>query len=143
MNETRPTGALQRLDLSRWDKLPNFLIAIGAALCVVGLEADLSVHRGLSQFGYSWLLAFMFWLSVVLGALFVVMMHHLFDASWSVPLRRFCEHLACLVFPWMALFFVPVALLAPRIYRWMSVDPRLDHSLSAKWPLFTLPGFYG
>ena len=143
MNETRQTGSLQRLDLSKWGKVPNFLIAIGAAICLVGLGNDVFLRKGLSQFGYSWLLAFMFWLSVVLGALFVVMMHHLFDAAWSVPLRRFCEHLACLVFPWMVLFFVPVALLSPRIYTWMSVDPRLDHSLSAKWPLFTMPWFYG
>lgn len=143
MNETRPIGSRQRLDISNWSRVPNFLIGIGAALCLAGLGADLSLHQRLSQFGYSWLLAFMLWLSVVLGSLFVVMMHHLFDAAWSVPLRRFCEHLACLVFPWMALFFVPVALLAPRIYRWISVDPRLDHSLRAKWPLFTLPWFYG
>ena len=79
----------------------------------------------LKQFGYSWLLAFMFYLSLVLGAAFLVMMHHLFDASWSVGIRRFCEHLACLAFPWMALFFLPIALLAPRIYHWMSVDPRM------------------
>ena len=58
----------------------------------------------------------MFYLSLVLGAAFLVMMHHLFDASWSVGIRRFCEHLACLAFPWMALFFLPIALLAPKIY---------------------------
>ena len=84
----------------------------------------------------------MFYLSLVLGAAFLVMMHHLFDASWSVGIRRFCEHLACLVFPWMALFFLPVALLSPKIYQWMGADPRLDHALAAKWPLFTRPGFW-
>ena len=89
-------------------------------LCLLGGVLDLK------QFGYSWLLAFMFYLSLVLGALFLVMMHHLFDAGWSVGIRRFCEHLACLVFPWMAIFFLPIALLAPKIYQWMSADPRLD-----------------
>lgn len=143
MNKTPLTGSFQPLDLSPWGKVPNCLIAFGAATCLAGLGVDLSLRKSLSQFGYSWLLAFMFWLSIVLGALFLVMMHHLFDAAWSVPLRRFCEHVTCLVFPWMVLFFVPVALLAPRIYRWMRIDPRLDHSLRAKWPLFTLPSFYG
>jgi hypothetical protein len=85
----------------------------------------------------------MFWLSLPLGAVFLVMMHHLFDAAWSVPVRRFCEHLACLVFPWMGALFIPIALLAPRIYAWISVDPRSDHALRAKWPLPTLPAFYG
>jgi hypothetical protein len=84
----------------------------------------------------------MLWLSLVLGALFLVMMHHLFDAAWSVPVRRFCEHLACLCFPWMVVLFLPVALLAPRIYSWMNLGAHPDHSLRAKWPLFTLPAFY-
>jgi hypothetical protein len=43
----------------------------------------------------------------------------------------------------MAIFFLPVALLAPEIYKWMSIDPRSDPALRAKWPLFTLPAFYG
>ena len=49
----------------------------------------------------------MFFLSLVLGALFLVMVHHLFDAGWSVAIRRFCEHLACLLFPWMAIVLHP------------------------------------
>jgi len=42
----------------------------------------------------------------------------------------------------MTLFFVPVALLAPRIYTWMKADHRLEYDVQAKWPLFTLPMFY-
>ena len=33
------------------------------------------------QFGYSWLFAYMFFLSFCLGALFLVLVHHLFDAG--------------------------------------------------------------
>ena len=136
MSALSESGKLPPLDFSKWRKVPNLMIAGGLVLCLIG---------GLwkpTQFAYSWLLAFMFCLSFVLGALFLVLMHHLFDASWSVGIRRFCEHVACLAFPWMALFFVPIALLAPRIYKWMGVDPGLDHDLAAKWPLFTKPGFY-
>jgi len=68
------------------------------------------------QFAYSWLLSFMFFLSLCLGALFLVIIHHLFDAGWSVPLRRFCEHIASMLFPWLALLFLPIALLAKTIY---------------------------
>ncbi len=133
---TFPSGGLPPLDFSRWRKVPNLLIGGGFVLCLLG-----AVWKP-TQFAYSWLLAFMFCLSFVLGALFLVLMHHLFDAGWSVGIRRFCEHLACLAFPWMALFFVPIALLAPKIYTWMSADPRLDNALAAKWPLFTKSGFY-
>jgi hypothetical protein len=41
--------------------------------------------------------------------LFLVMIHHLTDAGWSVGIRRFCEHLASLLFPWLAILFLPIA----------------------------------
>lgn len=127
---------LAPLDLSRWRAVPNLLIGAGVVLCLLGALVNLK------EFSYSWLLAFMFYLSLVLGASFLVMAHHLFDASWSVGIRRFCEHIACLAFPWMAVFFLPLAALAPLIYPWMHLDPHADHHLGAKWPLFSKPGFY-
>ncbi|PYJ02195.1 MAG: hypothetical protein DME25_16685, partial [Verrucomicrobia bacterium] len=142
MNHTDKTAALPPLDLSWWRRVPDLAIGVGTALCVLGLVVDFVRHHSLRQFGFSWLLAFMFWLSLSLGALFLVMMHHLFDAAWSAPIRRFCEHLACLVFPWLAVFFLPIAALASSIYSWMREDPRADASLAAKWPLFTRPMFY-
>ena len=51
------------------------------------------------EFGYSWLLSFMFFLTIGIGALFLVMAHHLTDAGWSVATRRACEHLGLLLFP--------------------------------------------
>jgi hypothetical protein len=132
-----PVNVAPTLDLSRWRNLPNLLIMGGAAGALLGLALKPL------QFGYSWLVAFMFFLSLCLGALFLVLVHHLFDAGWSVPIRRFCEHIANLAFPWMLLFFVPIAILAPRLYPWMQVaDPHADHALHAKLPLFTRPGFY-
>src|ERR1019366_4268262 len=136
MSATPNPGSQSSLEFSRWRNVPGYLIGGGLLLCLIGALVDLR------QFGYSWLLAFMFYLSLVLGAAFLVMMHHLFDASWSVGIRRLCEHLACLVFPWMALFFLPIALLAPKIYPWMSLNPAHDRELALKWPLFTMPGFH-
>lgn len=125
------------LDVTRWRKVPNLLIGVGAAGALLGL----ALNR--VQFGYSWLVAFMFFLSLGLGALFLVLVHHLFDAGWSVPLRRFCEHLSTLLFPWMAVFFLPIAVLAPQLYGWMEVaNPVADHALHSKLPLFTKAGFY-
>src|SRR5437016_3138871 len=126
------------LDLSRWRKAPNVLMTAGGALAVLGWALNAK------QFGYSWLFAYMFFLSFCLGALFLVIVHHLFDASWSVPIRRFVEHMACLVAPAMAVLFLPLVPLAPKIYEWMErlKTGRMDHSLQAKQPLFTLPMFY-
>jgi len=124
------------LDLSRWRKLPAVLMVVGAVLSVIGAV------KSPAEFGYSWLLSFMFFLSIVIGSLFLVMVHHLTDAGWSVATRRVCEHLGSLMFPWLAVLFLPVALFAKHIYSWMSIDPATNHSIAAKWPVFTMPGFY-
>jgi len=133
-NETNPL--LSPLDLSGWRKLPAILMVAGAVLSVIGAA------KNPKEFGCSWLLAFMFFLSIALGALFLVMVHHLSDAGWSVATHRVCEHIASLLFPWLAILFLPIAFYAPKIYSWMTIDPGSDPSLSAKWPVFTMPGFY-
>lgn len=123
------------IDLSRWRNLPNILMGAGGVLAVIGLL----VSR--EQFAFSWLLAFMFYTSLMLGGLGLVMLHHLFDANWSVGTRRICEHLANLA-PTIAILWIPIGLMAPWIYQWMNLDPHLDHALHAKLPLFTMPMFY-
>ncbi len=125
------------LDLSAWRSVPTLLIVIG------GIGALVGCFTNTHQFAFSWLLAFMFFLSLCLGSLGMVIMHHLFDANWSVPIRRFCEHIAFLL-PVMAALFIPIAILAPKIYPWMHMVEAhtQDHSLLAKYPLFTLPGYY-
>jgi len=143
MSSQKKSEAAAPLDLSKWRKVPSLLMGIGGALAAVGLLLGFFVtHDSGKQFAHSWLLAFMFCLSVCLGALFLVLVHHLFDAGWSVPIRRFCEHIASLLFPWMLLLWIPIGLLAWKLYPWMSHDPHTDHALAAKHPLFTVPGFY-
>jgi hypothetical protein len=124
------------LDLSKWRNVPFILIVAGAVLSGIGALVNTR------EFLYGWLLSYMLFLSLGLGALFLVLMHHLFDAGWSVPIRRFCEHISTLLFPWMALLFIPIAIGAKAIYPWMSINPELDHALHAKQPMFSMPGFY-
>src|ERR1041384_6931017 len=91
------TTSAATLDLSRWRKLPFLAIGIGVAFLVIGALVASKSEVGLAkQFGFSWLTAFMFFLSIAMGGLFLTLAHHLFDASWSVPIRRTTEHLACL-----------------------------------------------
>ena len=129
------------LDLARWRNLPWWLIAAGAVGALGGTALS---GNAVKQFAFSWLLALMFYLSLALGAWFLVMMHHLFDASWTVPIRRVLEAMACLLCPSLLILFLPVAFLAPRIYPWLESAEQLhpDHALSAKYPLYTAPGYY-
>src|SRR5215471_5079410 len=125
------------LNLSKWRNVPLMLIAGGGLLSAIG--AVVSVR----QFLFSWLLAFMFCLSICLGALFLVLAHHLFDAGWSVPIRRFCEHISSLLFPCMLFLFLPIGIGAKVLFAWMREShPQSDHALQAKFPLFTVPGFW-
>ena len=102
--DTAPAGPL---DLSKWAKVPMTMIVAGAICMVIGSLAE---HEHFTrQFSYSWLTGFMFCLSFCVGGWFLVLVHHVFDASWSVPVRRLNEHLACL-FPLMALLFIPIVL---------------------------------
>jgi len=111
MNTDTPSSSVAPLDLSKWRQVPVILMVAGAIGAAIGAAAC-----GRQQFAFSWLLAFMFYLSLCLGGWFLVMVHHLFDASWSVPTRRFCEHLACLAGWPMLVLFLPIAVLAPKIY---------------------------
>jgi len=137
MSSRHHFASVKPLDLSKWRNVPNWLIVGGGGLTLLGL-----LIGGIEQFSYSWLLGFMFCLSLALGGLFLVLVHHLFDAGWSVPIRRINEHLAGLLVPSLAILFIPIALFSSWIYRWMSADPHTDHALHAKLPLFTTPMFY-
>jgi len=132
----KPSTTHTPLDLSKWRNLPKLLVLIGGLLALLGIAAFPK------QFAYAWLLAFMFYLSLCLGSLFLILAHHLFDAGWSVAIRRFCEHIASLLFPWMLILFVPIAVLAKTIYPWMNEHPKLDHALAAKQALFSMRMFY-
>jgi hypothetical protein len=120
--------------VSRWTRIPLALMALG------GLGAAAGAVANPKQLGFSYLLSFMFFLSLCLGGLFLVLVHHLFDAGWSVPIRRVAEHMACLAAV-LAVLYIPLALLAPQIYSWM--DPaQADHALRAKSGYLNKPFFY-
>src|SRR6476659_7633166 len=133
----KTTATAAPLDLSKWRNVPVILMVVGGVISLIGL----AVNR--KEFAFSWLLAFMFFLSLCLGALFLVLVHHLFDAGWSVPIRRFCEHIATLSCPVLLLLFAPIAILRTHLYEWMrEPNPDLDPALKAKLPLFTTTGFF-
>ena len=135
------TAHVERLTLPPWArKLPLILLVVGGIIGVIAAFVNLK------QFAYSYLLAFMFFLSICLGGMFLVLIHHLFDASWSVPVRRIAEHLAFLL-PVMAVLFIPIAILAPtNIYTWLIEfihhGAHADHALAAKQPIFSVTWFY-
>lgn len=98
-----------------------------------------------SQFGYSYLTAFMFVLSLLVASMFFILIHHLFDAGWSVPVMRIAENMACLIFPWGLVALVPILGLSTfgHIHPWMNIDPAGDPALNVKKILFNKISFNG
>lgn len=97
-------------------KLSAVLAVIGIAASLFGMTSD--PHR----FAFSWLFAFMTFLAIGLGGLFVVLGQHLTGAGWGVTMRRTSEFLLSGL-PVFALLFVPIALNLDQLYPWMHIEP--------------------
>jgi hypothetical protein len=130
-----------------WGKVPMFMIIGGLVLVILGYLAGSmdGEHKvpGLQQVAFSYLTAYMFFLSLALGGLFLVLLHHLFDANWSVAIRRVVEHMAMLI-PVMFVLWIPIALFALNensgLYSFLWNQQ--DHAVHAKYPLFTKIGWF-
>ncbi|MGC9450493.1 MAG: hypothetical protein ACP5I4_03515 [Oceanipulchritudo sp.] len=95
----------------RGDKSFLFLIAglIFIALSAIGLFTGPETDPARPFIG--WLLGISFWLSILIGMLFLLMIWWMFDSGWSVIIRRQLEH-AIGAFPYLALIFLPLVLLS-------------------------------
>jgi hypothetical protein len=84
---------------------------IGAVVaCVLGL-------RGSQQFFRSYLFAYVYWVSIPLGCMAILMMHHLTGGWWGLPIRRILEA-GTRTMQVMAVLFIPVLVGLPQLYTW-------------------------
>jgi len=103
-------------------KLLGILLLVGIAGLLLSLVGGFIDQK---QFAFSWLYSFMCFFTLCAGSLFWVFLHHATNAGWSVGVRRQLENVASL-FPFVALFFIPVVICAPFIYEWMN-GAHLEH----------------
>ncbi len=111
-----------------WHKLPKMSLIAGLVLTVFGFI----VGAQWKQFLLSYVQTFMFFLSIGLGSLFLVIVHHIFDANWSVPTRRICENISVTFLTVLAPMWLPIMFFGPQIYEWMGENPIFPHALEAK-----------
>ena len=124
----------------------GILAVLGLAALGVGLALGWSRHDQWRAFSASYLVNFMFFLSLSLGALFFVALQHLVRAGWSVTVRRLAEILAKNLI-YLALLFLPI--LVPLLlgqtgayFKWL--DPQRiadDPLIQGKLPYLNLPFF--
>ncbi len=121
-----------------WGKLP----VIFGSLAVVGFGISLALARGNEkQFYFSWLVAFMYFLSIALGGLYFVLLQFLSKAGWSAAVRRIAEN-AMVTLPFLAIFAIPILLGMHDLFHWARPDELArDAVLRSKAP-FLNPTFF-
>ena len=118
------------------------LAAVGATGLVGAFALAGGSEGGWARFYPSYLVSFVFFLSLALGALFFVLVQHVTRSGWSVAVRRIAEGIAPNVcFP-MAFLAIPIFFGLRTLYPW--TDTALiatDHLLHAKEPWLNIPFF--
>ncbi|HWO56862.1 MAG TPA: hypothetical protein VNN55_04770 [bacterium] len=110
----------------------------GKRALIIGLVALAITGVGFlvdrQRFFHAYLTAYMFWLTIALGALFLVMLHYLVNARWSIVIRRLVESIMT-VLPAMAILFLPILGGMHDLYHWTHTEAVAgDELLTAKAP---------
>lgn len=111
------------------------LAVLGSAGCIAGVMTDAR------QFYFSYLTAYLFCLTLVLGMLFFVMLHHVTDSGWSVVVRRPAEQVLAAL-PLLAVLFAPILVgtLRGELFGWVTAQGD-DPLLAGKRPYLNVPFF--
>ncbi|MDQ8187328.1 hypothetical protein [Pelagicoccus sp. SDUM812002] len=109
--------------------------AVGLIISFVGMFVD----PRMASFCY--LIGLIFTTSITIGMLFLVMIHHIFDAYWSTVIRRQAENFLAAL-PWMAVLFIPLFLITylykqDTLWIWMDLEHELHgHGTVGTDPLY-------
>ena len=126
-----PTGG-ERFEVGKISRILFPLLAVGGVgLVLSAIIFLLPGEKGAdmrASYAYSWLFAFQFFFTLVLGGLFWILLHNAINAGWGIAVRRLFEHLANMV-PWLLLLALPLLLPSVReaLWEWMGI-----HRESAK-----------
>lgn len=122
-----------------WARLP----VIGSVVSVLGLLASAALYsRSPEQFFFSWLVAYLYCLTIGLGCLYFVLIHSATQSGWGVVVRRLGETVAATL-PLFAVLFLPIAFGMQSLFPW-SRDTLVaaDHLLQWKRPFLNTGFFY-
>jgi len=110
--------------MSAWDVTPELELSLNRwqkrALVAGGVLLIASIVGGIfspNQFFRSYLFAYLFWISLVLGSMALVMLQYLTGGAWGIVTRRIFEA-ASRGLPLFAILFIPILIGIPRLYHW-------------------------
>jgi hypothetical protein len=115
-----PSSYMAPSSIARWQR---------TALVVGILSLAISVAGGVgnpTQFFRSYLVGFLFWLGISLGALAILLLQHLTGGDWGMVIRRPLEA-ATRTLPLGLLLFLPLAFGMRHVYEWTSGEGLTPH----------------
>jgi len=125
---------------AHWQRIQRRALLVGvvaAGLCVVGY------FMNPVQFFRSYLMAYMFWLGVVMGCMAILMMQYLVNGRWGLVIRRVLEAGTRLL-PLMLVLFIPIIFAIPDLYVWSRPAGAAYHEASALQQVYLqVPFFLG
>ena len=101
---------------------------LGVLLAVAGFFMS-----GADRFYQAYLVAYTFWMGVILGSMALLMVQHLSGGVWGIILRRPFEA-AVRTLPIMTVLFLPIAFGMHSIYEWTHPEAANDPVLQLKAP---------
>jgi hypothetical protein len=121
-----------------WNRIP----VIGAICAMLGAVACAILGAANpKQFFFSWLVSFLFFLSLALGALFFVLIQYAAQGGWGIVLRRIGETIFAML-PVMAALFLPLLIGLRDLYSW-AAPGAAEHDALLRWkaPYLNVPFF--
>ena len=122
-------------DVGRFAK-PALVVGVAAlAVCAAGAVARPD------QFFRSYLLAFVFWNGLSIGAMAVLMLQYLTGGAWGIAIRRELEA-ATRTLPLTAIAFLPLLAGLHRLYEWTHAEAMAADELLRKKALYLNTPFF-
>ena len=110
---------------------------LGVVLAVAGFFMS-----GLDRFYMAYLVAYTFWMGVVLGSMALLMVQHLTGGVWGIILRRPFEA-AVRTLPAMTVLFLPIVFGMHSLYEWSTPEGAADPVIQSKALYLNTPFFLG
>lgn len=139
--------------ISRVKSVALIVAALGSLISVWLLFFAPQKYQG--WYAYSWVFALFFFFTLAVGGCFWTLLHNVSNSSWGTSVRRIFENLGS-VFPWLALFALPLAFpnVQQYLFEWMNIHRKApgdvkeylhhaDHLLSNKYFFMNIPFWYG
>ena len=111
------------------NRAQNLALVVG----LIGIVGTAVGYKGNEdQFFQSYLLSYVYWISLTMGSLLVLMVHHVAGGRWGFSIRRLLEA-GTRTLPLMIVLFIPIVVGLHSLYEWTHLEVvEADEILSAK-----------